>query len=174
MATTPANWICSDAHADRNAAVLSSCARTSKVLVVDPDRAVLEMLQIRLDVAGFHPLAARTGTGALEILRNMRPAALVLDAAVAEMPAFDVLTLIQRDRAHLACPILLTGRKLSVEDVKSAATLGVQTCMAKPYSGADLLDRVAKLLKVAKAGLTGASPDTQRPPAPSGLQEILL
>ncbi len=116
MATTPANWICSDARADRNAAVLSSCARASKVLVVDPDRAVLEMLQIRLDVAGYHPLAARTGTGALEILRNMRPAALVLDAAVAEMPVFDVLTLIQRDRAHLACPILLTG-KLGAEDV---------------------------------------------------------
>ncbi|CAN5283000.1 hypothetical protein BH10PSE3_BH10PSE3_17170 [soil metagenome] len=70
--------------------MLSSCARASKVLVVDPDRAVLEMLQIRLDVAGYHPLAARSGVGALEILRNMRPAALVLDTAVAEMGAFDV------------------------------------------------------------------------------------
>lgn len=154
--------------------MLSSCARASKILVVEPDRAVLEMLQIRLDVAGFHPLAARTGTGALEILRNMRPAALVLDAAVADMPVFDVLSLIQRDRAHLACPILLTGKKLGAEDMGRAATLGVQTCMAKPYSGADLLERVAKLLKAAKAGLAEAGPVARPQPPSSGLQEILL
>ena len=153
--------------------MLSSGMRSSKVLVVDADRAVLEMLQIRLDVAGYHPLAARTGAGGLDILRNMRPAALVLDAAIAEMGAFDVLSLIQRDRAHLACPILLTGKKLGAEEVRRAATLGVQTCMVKPYSGADVLERIAKLLKPAKPSAPVARPDTQAPPAP-GLQEFLL
>jgi DNA-binding response OmpR family regulator len=147
--------------------------RASKVLVVDADRAVLEMLQIRLDVAGYHPLAARTGAGGLEILRNMRPAALVLDAAVAEMGAFDVLSLIQHDRAHLACPVLLTGKKLGAEDVRRAATLGVQTCMVKPYSGADVLERIAKLLKPAKPSAAAHRPET-RPSAASGLQELLL
>ena len=148
--------------------------RASKVLVVDADRAVLEMLQIRLDVAGYHPLGARTGTGGLEILRNMRPAALVLDAAVAEMGAFDVLSLIQRDRAHLACPILLTGKKLGAEDVRRAATLGVQTCMVKPYSGADVLERIAKLLKPIKSNPPPPGSDARGPPPAAGLQEFLL
>lgn len=153
--------------------MLSSCMRASKVLVVDADRAVLEMLQIRLDVASYHPLAARTGAGGLEILRNMRPAALVLDAAVAEMGAFDVLSLIQRDRAHLACPILLTGKKLGAEEVRRAATLGVQTCMVKPYGGADVLERIAKLLKPGTPSTPVARPDTPAAPPP-GLQEFLL
>lgn len=153
--------------------MLSSCARASKVLVVDPDRAVLEMLQIRLDVAGYHPLAARSGVGALEILRNMRPALLVLDTAVAEMGAFDVLALIQRDRAHLACPILLTGKKLGADEVRRASTLGVQNCMVKPYSGADVLERIAKLLKAGKPTSPADYPVLQGP-ASSGPIEILL
>lgn len=143
--------------------MLSSCARASKVLVVDPDRAVLEMLQIRLDVAGYHPLAARSGVGALEILRNMRPAALVLDTAVTEMGAFEVLALIQRDPTHLACPILLTGKNLGAEEVGRASTLGAQTCMIKPYGGADVLERIAKLLKTNKSTVTPTGPIPQRP-----------
>ena len=147
--------------------------RPSKVLVVDPDRAVLEMLQIRLDVAGYHPLAARTGEGGLEIMRNMRPAALVLDAAVVEMGAFEVLSLIQRDRTLVACPILLTGKKLGVDDVRRAATLGVQTCMIKPYSGADVLERIAKLLKPTKPIAPVDSPDTRTAPG-LAREEFLL
>lgn len=147
--------------------------RASKVLVVDADRAVLEMLQIRLDVAGYHPLSARTGAGGLEIVRNMRPAALVLDAAVLEMGAFEVLSLIQGDRTRLACPILLTGKKLGVDEVRRAATLGVQTCMVKPYSGADVLERIAKLLKPTKPSAPVAVPGT--PAAPElALQEFML
>jgi CheY-like chemotaxis protein len=91
--------------------MLSSRARASKVMVVDPDRAVLEMPRIRLDVAGNHRLAARSGVGALEILRHTRPAALVLDTAVAEMDAFDVLALIgpvsQRPAASGPMDVLL-------------------------------------------------------------------
>ena len=117
------------------------------MLVVDADRVVLEMLQIRLDVAGYHPLAARTGAGGLKILRNMRPAVLVLDAAVAEMGAFDLLSLIQRDRARLACPILLTGKKLGAEGVRRAATLGGdlhgQTLQRRGCSGTDRQDAKA-------------------------------
>lgn len=112
MATTPANWISSDGPLDRQLAMLSSDMRASKVRVVDARRAVLEMLQIRLDVAGYHPLAARTGTSGLEILRNMKPAALVLDSAVVEMGAFEVLSHIQGDPARFACPILLAGKKV--------------------------------------------------------------
>ncbi|CAN5121945.1 hypothetical protein BH10PSE4_BH10PSE4_31250 [soil metagenome] len=120
---------------------------STKVLVADSDRAVSEMLQIRLDIAGYHPLSARTGAGALEIMRNMRPAAFILDLGIPEMEAFDVLTILQKDRSWPLCPTLLIGKRLGVEEIRRAATLGVRTCMVKPFSGADLLERVAKLLK---------------------------
>ena len=121
----------------------------ARILVADSDRAVSEMLQIRLEVAGYQPLAARNGQGVLDIMRNMRPAALVLDLAIPEMDTFELLTILQRDRSRPPCPTLLIGKRLGVEEIKRAATLGVRTCMVKPFSGADLLDRVAKMLKPA-------------------------
>jgi DNA-binding response OmpR family regulator len=134
----------------------------AKILIADNDRAVSEMLQIRLDVAGYHPLAARSGLGALEIIRNMRPAAVVLDLAIPEIEAFDLLTILQRDRSRTPPPILLMGKRLGLEEIRRAATLGVRTCMVKPFSGADLLERVAKMLKPAPVpGAEGRAP----PPA---------
>uniref|UniRef100_B0T3S6 Response regulator receiver protein n=1 Tax=Caulobacter sp. (strain K31) TaxID=366602 RepID=B0T3S6_CAUSK len=121
----------------------------ARVLVADGDRAVSEMLQIRLEVAGYYPLAARNGPGVLDIMRNMRPAALVLDLAIPEMDPFELLKILHNDRSRPPSPILLIGKRLGIEEIKRAATLGVRTCMVKPFSGADLLERVAKILKAA-------------------------
>ena len=136
----------------------------TSILVADSDRAVSEMLQIRLDVAGYHPLAARSGVGALEIIRNMRPAAFVLDLGIREMDAFDLLAILQKDHSRPPCPTLLIGKRLGIEEIKRAATLGVRTCMVKPFSGADLLERVAKILKPAPHG-GGLSHGLAPPPA---------
>jgi two-component system KDP operon response regulator KdpE len=119
----------------------------TRILVADSDRAVLEMLQIRLDLAGYHALAARSGPAALEMAHNMRPALLVLDLAITEMTAFDVLAALQRDVSHPCGQVLLVGKRLGVEEVKRGASLGVRACMLKPFSGADLVERVGKMLK---------------------------
>ena len=136
---------------------MTPAPRNTKVLVADSDRAVLEMLQIRLDLAGYHALAARSAPAALEIIRNMGPAVLVLDLALPETDAFDLLTILQRDRSRPMCPTLLIGKRLGIEEIKRAATFGVRACMVKPFSGADLLERVAKVLKPPQ-------PQPSRPP----------
>lgn len=140
----------------------------ARVLVADGDRAVSEMLQIRLDVAGYQPLAARSGVGVLEIMRNMRPAALVLDLAISEMDVFELLATLQKDRSRPPCPTLLIGKRLGIEEIKRAATLGVRACLVKPFSGADMLDRVARMLKPAPVADLRPSPPpgtaVSRPP----------
>ncbi|TCS14520.1 response regulator [Caulobacter sp. BK020] len=119
----------------------------TRILVADSDRAVLEMLQIRLDLAGYHALAARSGPAALEVAHNMRPAILVLDLVITEMSAFEVMAALQRDVARPVGQILLVGKRLGVDEVKRGAALGVRACMLKPFSGADLVERVGKMLK---------------------------
>lgn len=129
----------------------------TRILVADSDRAVLEMLQIRLDLAGYHALAARSGPAALEMAHNMRPAILMLDLAITEMSAFDVMAALQRDVSRPCGQILLVGKRLGVDEVKRGAALGVRACMLKPFSGADLIERVGKMLKPASpASSTGA------------------
>ena len=126
---------------------MSQVGNGAKVLVVDGDRAVLEMLQIRLDLAGYHPLAARNGQAALDIIKSMHPAALVLDLAIPEIDTFELLSILQKDRTRPMSPTLVMGKRLGIDEIKRAATFGVRSCMVKPFSGADLLERMEKIMK---------------------------
>lgn len=117
-------------------------------MVVDNDRTTLEMVQIRLDVAGFHPMAARSSYGALDVLRNSRPDVLILERNMPEIDGLQLLrelsTIFPSGRMF---PVLLVGRSLAAEDVRAAIQMGVRDVLAKPFSGSAILERVTRLLK---------------------------
>lgn len=134
-------------------------SRGSKVLVIDNDRTTLEMVQIRLDVAGYHPMAARSARAALEVLEVTRPDAIILERNLPDMDGMMFLrsmgALIDRP-----APVLLVGRNLAAEDVRAAVLLGVRDCLAKPFSGAAVLERLGRMLK------KGAPAPAIPPPSP--------
>ena len=128
-------------------------------MVVDNDRTTLEMVQIRLDVAGFHPIAARSSYGALEMLKATRPDVLILERSMPEVDGIQLL----RELSHIIpagrmFPVLLVGRTLAADDVKAAIQLGVRDVLAKPFSGAAVLERVTRLLKKTHAAPAPARP----------------
>jgi DNA-binding response OmpR family regulator len=139
--------------------------RGLRVMVVESDRAVLEMIQIRLDVVGYSTTMARTGRAALEILRNFRPNALVIDLNLPDISGLEVLQFLN-PKPQFAIPALITGRGLSATQVQEAVKLGARDCLAKPFSGADVLTRVQRLLKRPTPGVvTPHPPAADRPPA---------
>jgi two-component system OmpR family response regulator len=131
--------------------------RGLKIMVVENDRAVLEMLQIRLEVAGYDTCMARTGTMALETLRGFRPAALVLDLNLPEIDGFGVLEALNPRRERLPFPVLVMARKLGPEDIRRAVGLGARDCVTMPFGGAEVLERIARLVRK----------PTLHPPAPA-------
>lgn len=120
-------------------------SRKQRIVVADSDRALLEMLQIRLDLAGYQTAVARTGPQALELVQLSRPALLLADIKLPELDGFGLLEELHLSR-DMECKVMLMARQLAPQDVRRAAVLGVKSCIAKPFGGADILDRVAKLL----------------------------
>ena len=117
-------------------------------MVVDNDRTALEMIQIRLDVAGFHPMVARSSFSALDVLKHSRPDVLILERSMPEMDGLQLLRELSTiTPAGRMFPVLLVGRSLAAEDVRAAIQMGVRDVLAKPFSGAAMLERVARLLK---------------------------
>ena len=118
---------------------------TRRVLIVDHDRTTLEMAQIRLDVAGYDAVAARDAVAALAILEAGGVDAVVLER---QLPAMASLQILEALASAPGGPVrvLLTGRRLTDEDVEAAAGHGVCAGLAKPYSGAALLERVDRML----------------------------
>lgn len=121
--------------------------RGLKVMVAENDRTVLELLQIRLDLAGYDTCMARNGVMALETLKTFRPAALVMELNLPEMNAFEVLKALNPRGQKLPFPVLIMAKNLGAEDIQQALALGAQDCMAKPFSGVDALERITRLLR---------------------------
>jgi len=126
--------------------------RGQKVMVVDNDRTVLELLQIRLEVVGYHAQIQRTGGQALDLLKHTRPAAMILDAGLTDTDAFELLHTIRHRHDDQNFPILMTGRGLTVDDVRRALGYGAQNCMVKPYSGSEAVERIGRLIEAAHRG----------------------
>lgn len=119
--------------------------RGSKIMIVDNDRTTLEMVQIRLDVAGYHPIAARSAQAALEVLDTSRPTALIVERNLPEMDGMALLRALAV-RGGRPIPVLLVGRALAADDVRQGLQLGVRDCLAKPFSGAAVLERLSRML----------------------------
>lgn len=135
--------------------------RGLRVMVVENDRAVMEMIQIRLDVAGYATTAARTGRQALEMLRTFRPSALVIDLNLPDLSGLEVLQFLN-PKPQYAIPALITGRGLSSVQVQQAVKLGARDCLAKPFAGADVLGRIQRMLKRPTPGLVAPPPVVDR------------
>ncbi len=127
-----------------------------RVIVVDSDRTVLELLQIRLEVAGYRAFIVRDGRQALDLVQQIRPAAMIVAAHLGECDGLETVSAIRARCSDLHFPILVTGRGLTVDDVRRALACGAQYCLAKPFSGSDAVERIGRLLLAA-----------HRPPHPS-------
>ncbi len=128
--------------------------RASRIVIADSDRALLEMLQIRLALAGYEPHPARTGVAALELMQTQRPALAIIDLQLPDLDGFGVLEEFHLREGQPPFKIMAMARQLGNADIRRAAVLGVRACVAKPFSGADMLDRVSKLLHGARTTST--------------------
>jgi two-component system catabolic regulation response regulator CreB len=135
--------------------------RSTKVLIVDNDRTTLEMVQIRLDVAGFQAFGARSAQAALEVLGNSRFDALILER---DLPGTDGIAFLEAMaplQERRPVPVLLVGRALAADDVRKAVGLGVRDVLAKPFSGAAVLERLGRMLRKTSAAHAGGGPQRQ-------------
>ena len=131
-----------------------------RVLVVEDDPMVLELVSTRLDLAGFRTFYARNGRDGLNRIKDLRPDGLVLDINMPVMDGFAVLTALRASGAYFPPTLVLTARN-KPEDVKTAIGLGARDFLSKPFRDEQLIARVGRLVRK-------ASPSTVRPSQPTG------
>lgn len=125
---------------------LASERRRPRVLIVEDDPMVLELVTTRLDLAGFQTFFARNGREGLSRIRDLRPDVLVLDINMPVMDGFEVLSHLMAVKAFYPPTLVLTARNRP-EDVKVAIGLGARDFLAKPFRDDQLIARVGRLLR---------------------------
>ena len=120
--------------------------RHASVLVVDPDAAVREILQIRFVLAGVRPRTCSSMAAARKELLAARPDLLVIEAQSGAPDVLELLQDLQRNPAS-RIPTLVTGRRLGKPLLARLVGLGVKDCLLKPFAATEVLDRAGKILE---------------------------
>lgn len=121
-----------------------------RVLVVDDEPGIRELVQTALGYEGFDAAVAATGRQALELAASLRPALIVLDVMLPDHDGFEVTRRLRRDGLHMPI-VFLTARDAS-EDAVAGLSLGGDDYVTKPFSIAELVARVHAVLRRTDTG----------------------
>lgn len=116
----------------------------TRILIVDDDLALADVLAFTMRRAGFDILLAHNGREALECFARECPDLLVLDWV---LPSLDGLEVCRRVRADSNVPILMLTVRQADDDVVSALEAGADEYITKPFSPRQLVARVQALLR---------------------------
>ncbi len=141
--------------------------RNVRILLIDDEPSLLEVLSLAFEEAGHQVVTARDGLAGLELIRSERPAVVVSDV---NMPGIDGFTLLRRVReAGDGVPmILLTSRDTEVDEALGLE-LGADDYVSKPFSTRVLLARVAAILRRESLRQSGGS---EQPPVQIGPMQL--
>ena len=117
----------------------------ARVLVVDDEPNILELLSVSLKFQGFDVRTAPDGPRAIDRARTFRPDALILDVM---MPGMDGFGLLRRLRADgVEAPALFLTARDSLEDKVTGLTIGGDDYVTKPFSLEEVVARLRVLLR---------------------------
>ncbi|MDQ0895451.1 MtrAB system response regulator MtrA [Agromyces ramosus] len=119
---------------------------TPRVLVVDDDTALAEMIGIVLRTEGFDPVFCADGTGALAAFRDAKPDLVLLDLM---LPGVDGIEVCGRIRAESGTPIIMLTARTDTTDVVKGLESGADDYMVKPFNPKELVARIRTRLRPA-------------------------
>ena len=118
----------------------------ARILVVDDDTALAEMIGIVLRTEGFDPSFCADGSGALDAFREVRPDLVLLDLM---LPGIDGIEVCNRIRSESGVPIIMLTAKTDTSDVVKGLESGADDYMVKPFNPKELVARIRTRLRPA-------------------------
>ena len=118
-----------------------------RILVVDDEPDVLDLVTYNLGQAGFATETAADGAEALRKARSSAPDLILLDLMLPEMDGLEVCKLLRRDTKTSAIPIIMLTARASEIDRIVGLELGADDYVPKPFSLRELVLRVKKRLE---------------------------
>ena len=116
----------------------------SKIMVVDDEMHIRELVRFYLDKAGFDPIEASNAEEALDIVENQ-----YIDLAVVDimMPGMDGFELVEQMRQYREFPVIMLTAKSQSKDKLRGFSLGIDDYVTKPFDPDELMARVKTILK---------------------------
>jgi len=118
-----------------------------KVLIVDDEKNILELLEYNLKKEGYEVLRAETGEAAVAMLQNQRPDIVLLDQMLPGIDGLGVLRTIRSTGSLADMPVIMVTARAEEVDRIIGLELGADDYVSKPFSVRELCARVKALLR---------------------------
>jgi DNA-binding response OmpR family regulator len=119
----------------------------SKILIVEDEPDVIELIEFNLRAAGYDTAAATDGAEAIKKARSVFPDLIILDLMLPETDGFEVCKTLRRDPTTAAIPIVMLTAKAAEIDRVLGFELGADDYVVKPFSPRELVLRIKGLLR---------------------------
>jgi len=118
-----------------------------RILVVDDEEDILELVRFNLSKEGYQAICAETGERAVEMARSEVPDLIVLDLMLPGMDGLEVTKFLKKDPETQHIPIVMLTAKGEESDVVTGLELGADDYVTKPFSPKILLARIKAVLR---------------------------
>ena len=118
----------------------------AKILVAEDDALTAQLVSFKLKQQGFTVLSASDGETALALALAERPEVILLDCMMPVMDGFAVLRRIKESPELKTTPVIMLTFRSKETDIINALELGAADYIVKPFSPAELMARIRKVL----------------------------
>jgi DNA-binding response OmpR family regulator len=126
----------------------------ARILVVDDDRVIQQLLKVNLELEGYAVEVADDGEEALSQFERFRPDLVLLDIMMPKLDGWEVCRRLKAGEDSSRVPIVLLSARAQEADVQRGTELGVAAYVTKPFDPISLLDLIADI--IAKEGFSSA------------------
>lgn len=138
-----------------------------KILIVEDEEDVVELVGYNLERAGYQVIAAATGQEAVAQARSELPDLVLLDLMLPGLDGLDVCRILKNDRATAHIPIIMLTARGEEADIVAGLELGADDYITKPFSPRVMIARVRTVLR-------RSTPEESADTTPIRLGELLI
>jgi DNA-binding response OmpR family regulator len=118
-----------------------------KILIIEDDRDIVEMLDYNLKEEGYDTISALNGEEGIALAGNERPDLIILDIMLPIMDGFEVCRTLKKDDRVAHIPIIILSAKSQETDKVVGLELGADDYVTKPFSPRELIARARAILR---------------------------
>ena len=119
----------------------------TKILVIDDDKAINELIKVNLELQGYKVFQAYNGTDGYALAKQEAPSLIILDVMMPEVDGFTVAQRIRQCPEIADTPIIMLTALGELNDKVNGFNIGVDDYLTKPFEIDELIVRVRALLK---------------------------
>ena len=119
----------------------------NKILVIDDDLAINELIKVNLELCGYTVVQAFDGTKGFALCKQEKPSLVVLDVMMPEVDGFTVAQRIRNNEETQNIPILMLTALSQLNDKVNGFNIGVDDYLVKPFEMEELQVRIRAVLK---------------------------